>query len=96
MSTPTIDVTSDDQMRECRDSGCPNMNPHLKDMTSDVLYHLALSTHSDLKEMFGDVKVIQRNGDSKRDPLERPFHYLCSLFAWEEPRVEWRSLPTSS
>jgi len=57
MSVPTIELNDEDQMRECRDSGCPNMNPHLRNMESDVLYHLALSTHSDLKEMFGDVKV---------------------------------------
>ena len=61
MSTPTIEVNDVDQMRECRDSGCPTMNPHLKDMTSDVLYHLALSTHSDLRDMFGDVKVLERD-----------------------------------
>ena len=34
------------------------MNPHIKEMREDVLYHIGLSTASqDLKEMFGDVKV---------------------------------------
>ena len=34
-------------------------NPHIHDMDEDVLYHFALGsgTH-DLREMFGDVKVM--------------------------------------
>ena len=35
-------------------------NPNLKDLSVDVLYHLGLSTEMNLKEMFGDVKVISR------------------------------------
>ena len=49
---------SEDEMEQCKKSGGSRMNPHLRSMKQDVLYHLALSTHSsDLKEMFGDVKV---------------------------------------
>ena len=52
---------SDDEMEQCKKSGGTRMNPHLRSMKQDVLYHLALSTHSsDLKEMFGDVKVSLR------------------------------------
>jgi len=45
-------------MEQCKVSGGTKMNPHLLTMKQDVLYHLALSTQSsDLREMFGDVKV---------------------------------------
>ena len=34
------------------------LNPHVKEMPSDILYHLALGSGShDLHAMFGDVKV---------------------------------------
>jgi len=42
-------------------------NPHLKDLSSDVLYHLALSTDThDLEAMFGDVKFVCVGGTLKR------------------------------
>lgn len=50
-----------DEMEQCKQSGGSNMNPHLRSMKHDVLYHLAISTHSsDLKELFGDVKVMTK------------------------------------
>lgn len=34
-----------------------NMNPHLKDLDDDFLYHLGYSKSDDLKKLFGDVKA---------------------------------------
>ena len=32
-------------------------NPHLTEVSEDFLYHLGLSTHDNLGQMFGDIKV---------------------------------------
>ena len=32
-------------------------NPHLTEVTEDFLYHLGLTTHDNLTDMFKDVKV---------------------------------------
>ena len=34
-----------------------NMNPHLKNLDDDFLYHLGYSKSDDLKKLFGDVKA---------------------------------------
>ncbi|XP_063679193.1 uridine phosphorylase 1-like [Bolinopsis microptera] len=39
-------------------------NPHLTEVTEDFLYHLGLTTHDNLSEMFRDVKFIVMGGSS--------------------------------
>merc|ERR1719397_2319395 len=47
--------------------GVELMNPHIKSMEEDVLYHLALGSGShDLKQMFGDVRFVCMGGNPKR------------------------------
>ncbi len=65
-----------------------NKNPHIKEMTEDVLYHLGLSTKKDdLKEMFGDVKV-----GFQKYLFFLEIKYFFSLSAWEEHRTGWNLL----
>ena len=40
------------------DKRVKHKNPHLEEMKDDVLYHIGLNTKQELKQMFGDVKVI--------------------------------------
>ena len=37
-------------------------NPHLKELEDDVLFHIGITAgdHKNLKNMFGDVKVIEK------------------------------------
>merc|ERR1719397_460961 len=47
--------------------GVELMNPHIKSMEEDVLYHLALGSGShDLKQMFGDVRFVCMGGTPQR------------------------------
>ena len=40
------------------DKRVKHKNPHLEEMKDDVLYHIGLNTKQELKQMFGDVKVM--------------------------------------
>lgn len=42
------------------------MNPHLKEIHADVLYHFGLEKTMDLPGMFGDVKVVCMGGSHDR------------------------------
>lgn len=42
------------------------INPHLKHLTIDHLYHLGLDTGMDLKKMFGDVRFVCMGGSADR------------------------------
>ena len=42
------------------------LNPHLKDLPRDVLYHLGLDTDMDLQKMFGDIKYVCMGGSPER------------------------------
>lgn len=44
----------------------PAMNPHLKEIDVDVLYHLGLDSTMDLPGMFGDVRVVCMGGSNDR------------------------------
>ena len=62
-------------------------NPHLEQLESDTLYHLALGTHThDLEAMFGDVKFVCMGGTVKR------MHEFAEMVAKElgidEPLVD--------
>lgn len=35
------------------------LNPYLKDLESDQLYHIGFTSSDNLKELFGDVKVCK-------------------------------------
>eukprot|EP01029_Cantina_marsupialis_P029170 TRINITY_DN779899_c0_g1_i1.p1 TRINITY_DN779899_c0_g1~~TRINITY_DN779899_c0_g1_i1.p1 ORF type:complete len:288 (+),score=82.69 TRINITY_DN779899_c0_g1_i1:64-927(+) len=43
-----------------------NINPHLKDLDVDYLYHLGLDTSMDLKAIFGDTKFVIMQGSPVR------------------------------
>ncbi|MBF0105738.1 MAG: uridine phosphorylase [Deltaproteobacteria bacterium] len=43
-----------------------NLNPHLKKLGVDHLYHLGLDTSMNLKKMFGDVKYVCMGGSPDR------------------------------
>lgn len=45
------------------------LNPHLKSMESDFLYHFALGTTDDLPKLFGDVKFVVMGGSASRMEL---------------------------
>lgn len=49
-----MDLTSRDQLFV--------RNPHLKELEDDVLFHIGITAgdHKNLKNMFGDVKVIEK------------------------------------
>ncbi|XP_023242563.1 uridine phosphorylase 2-like isoform X2 [Centruroides sculpturatus] len=50
-------------------------NPHIAEMSEDVLYHLSLGSGShDLQEMFGDVKFVCMGGTPRR--MESFAHYI--------------------
>lgn len=71
-------------MEQCKVSGGPNMNPHLRTMKQDCLYHLALSTQSsDLKEMFGDVKFVCMGGTPQR--MENFAYYIMKEIGYKIP-----------
>lgn len=42
-------------------------NPHLKELEDDVLFHIGITAgdHKNLKNMFGDVKVIEKKKKCK-------------------------------
>ena len=42
------------------------LNPHLKDISIDYLYHLGLDSSMDIKSMFGDTKFVCMGGSSER------------------------------
>ena len=44
----------------------PVANPHLKELSTDFLYHLGLSTDDDLKGLFNDVKFLCIGGSADR------------------------------
>lgn len=44
----------------------PVKNPHLGDLDSDYLYHLGLSSHDNIQEMFNDVKFLCVGGSAER------------------------------
>lgn len=76
-----------DDSSERRDGGVQLRNPHLAKLSSDHLYHLALSTATHpLVEMFGDVKFVCMGGTPSR--MEQ-----FARLAKEELRV---NLPTGS
>lgn len=60
---------------ECSENESFIRNPHIPEMTEDVLYHLSLGsgTH-DLQEMFGDVKFVCMGGTPRR--MESFAHYI--------------------
>eukprot|EP00929_Paragymnodinium_shiwhaense_P100089 TRINITY_DN6213_c0_g1_i1.p1 TRINITY_DN6213_c0_g1~~TRINITY_DN6213_c0_g1_i1.p1 ORF type:complete len:339 (-),score=99.46 TRINITY_DN6213_c0_g1_i1:218-1234(-) len=44
----------------------PCLNPELRKLDSDFLYHLGLSTQNDLPAMFGDVRLVCMHGSADR------------------------------
>lgn len=42
------------------------MNPHLKEIATDVLYHFGLDSTMDLPKIFGDVKMVCMGGSNDR------------------------------
>lgn len=42
------------------------MNPHLKEIGADVLYHFGLDSTMDLRGLFGDVRIVCMGGSSDR------------------------------
>ena len=75
------------------DKRVKHKNPHLEEMKDDVLYHIGLNTKQELKQMFGDVKVIL-SMKKLRENTNRYLVFLSelSLFAWEALLIVWKRL----
>ncbi|KAF0294309.1 Uridine phosphorylase 1 [Amphibalanus amphitrite] len=59
-------------------------NPHVANMKSDILYHLALGSGShDLEAMFGDVKYVCMGGTPRR--MEQFARFLMDEIGYELP-----------
>src|SRR5699024_3515124 len=62
-------------------------NPHLAQLESDTLYHLALSTKThNLEAMFGDVKFVCMGGAVKR--MREFAEKVAKVLAIDEPLVD--------
>ncbi|XP_043217276.1 uridine phosphorylase 1-like [Amphibalanus amphitrite] len=60
------------------------LNPHVREMTSDILYHLALGSGShDLHAMFGDVKFVCMGGTPRR--MEQFAHFIMKEIGYQLP-----------
>ena len=75
------------------DKRVKHKNPHLEEMKDDVLYHIGLNTKQELKQMFGDVKVII-SMKKLRENTNRYLVFLSefSLFVWEALLIVWKRL----
>ena len=59
------------------------MNPHIQEMSEDVLYHLALGSGShDLEKMFGDVKFVCMGGTPQRMKSFAGYNYQFQLLSF--------------
>ena len=52
-------------------------NPHLKELEDDVLFHIGITAgdHKNLKNLFGDVKVIEK----KKEKKKANHNHVCML-----------------
>ena len=52
-------------------------NPHLKELEDDVLFHIGITAgdHKNLKNLFGDVKVIEK----KKRKKKANHNHVCML-----------------
>ena len=52
-------------------------NPHLKELEDDVLFHIGITAgdHKNLKNLFGDVKVIEK----KKKKKKANHNHVCML-----------------
>ncbi|XP_037094740.1 uridine phosphorylase 1-like isoform X2 [Pollicipes pollicipes] len=72
--------------QEPRDEEAPVRlrNPHVAEMKSDILYHLALGSGShDLQAMFGDVKFVCMGGTPRR--MKQFAHFIMGEIGFELP-----------
>ena len=76
------------------DKRVKHKNPHLEEMKDDVLYHIGLNTKQELKQMFGDVKVIIISMKKLRENITRYLVFFSefSLFVWEALLIAWKRL----
>lgn len=71
-------------LRRFPDGGVHIRNPHIAEMSQDILYHLALGSGShDLQDMFGDVKFVCMGGTPKR--MEGFAHYIMDEIGYKLP-----------
>jgi len=83
---------------EAKESTLCGLNPCLKCLQPDILYHLGLNTETtDFPKVFGDVRVSLNHYTqvSSNYKYAKRIFFAQSLYAWEVLRVGWKTLPTT-